>query len=61
MGNSLVLYQISWLVTLVFFLMMCWFAVKIFFAIKVKRLGIAAEVLLCFVIFCFLLAFYINF
>ena len=56
--ESLVLYQFSKIIIFVFFVVLCIFAVKIFMSIS---RNIVIDVFLCFVIFCFLLAFKINF
>jgi len=57
----MVLFQISQVIILAFFVLILCFAVKIFFALPGKKLQPIYDVLLVLVIFSFLLAFAVNF
>ena len=59
--TNLALFQISQAVIYAALCVISYFAVKVFFALPVKRLQPLYDVLLVFVIFSYLLAFFVNF
>jgi len=58
---NFVLFQILWTLTLLLFLVLSYFAARVFTQMPFKKTKLLFEVLLCLVVFSYLLAFRVNF
>lgn len=59
--SNFVAAQVLWTLAFAGFLVVCFCAARVFMRLPVRRLRVMYEVLMCGVIFSYMLAFYVNF